>query len=190
MTRLALALLCAAGSAAMAAGETRAEDTKADSLKDSLVYKAAADLSYRKGEYALSFEESRRCLDLDPQNKECDALLKLATSKINADKKLAPHKPTLNNDELVDMRNLPEKKVPPQRGSKEKTKSTALKPAAPTSEENAKAAAQHWNAGLIYYQQGQYDKTKHEWTLCKQLDPFNSDCVSGLLRVDQQFGGP
>ncbi|MBI3505124.1 MAG: hypothetical protein HY059_09800 [Proteobacteria bacterium] len=59
-----------------------------------------------------------------------------------------------------------------------------------TSEENKRSAIQHWNAGLIYYQQGQYEKARDEWILCKQLDPGNSDCVSGLQRIDQQFGGP
>lgn len=57
-------------------------------------------------------------------------------------------------------------------------------------EENKRSAVQHWNAGIIYYQQGNYEKAKDEWLLCKQLDPASSDCVTGLQRIEQQFGGP
>ncbi|MBI3505125.1 MAG: OmpA family protein [Proteobacteria bacterium] len=59
----------------------------------------------------------------------------------------------------------------------------------PSSEENKRAAVQHWNSGLIFFQQGQYEKSRDEWMLCKELDPWNSDCASGLQRIDAQFGG-
>lgn len=67
---------------------------------------------------------------------------------------------------------------------------TAGSSAGMATEENRRAAVQHWNAGIIYFQKGEYERARDEWLLCKQLDAANSDCLTGLQRVDQQFGGP
>ena len=63
-------------------------------------------------------------------------------------------------------------------------------PAAP-SENDKREAVKHWNAGIIFYQKGDYEKARDEWQICKQMDPSNSDCVTGLQRIDQSYGsGP
>lgn len=67
-------------------------------------------------------------------------------------------------------------------------------PAAPMSgsepgEENKRRAVKHWNAGIIFFQAGKYDKSRDEWLLCRQFDPGNSDCQTGLARLDSSYGG-
>lgn len=60
----------------------------------------------------------------------------------------------------------------------------------PSSEENKRKAIKHWNAGIIYFQKQDYAKAKDEWLLCKQFDPSNTDCNTGLQRIDSTYGGP
>ncbi len=56
-------------------------------------------------------------------------------------------------------------------------------------EENRRNAQQHYLNGVVSFQQKQYDKAKYEWTLCKDLDPSNLDCDSGLRRIDAMLTG-
>jgi len=56
-------------------------------------------------------------------------------------------------------------------------------------EEDKRSAIKHWNNGIIYFQQADYDKARDEWLLCAALDPRNEDCVTGLQRIDNTFGG-
>ncbi len=57
-------------------------------------------------------------------------------------------------------------------------------------EQGKRSAVTHWNNGMIYFSKGDYEKARDEWTLCRQLDPTNVDCDTGLKRIDQQYGGP
>ncbi|OIO11428.1 MAG: hypothetical protein AUJ52_02080 [Elusimicrobia bacterium CG1_02_63_36] len=59
----------------------------------------------------------------------------------------------------------------------------------PSDEENKRRAIKHWNAGIIYFQKGDYAKARDEWLLCKQFDTGNSDCQTGLQRLDSTYGG-
>ncbi|MBI5202231.1 MAG: tetratricopeptide repeat protein, partial [Elusimicrobia bacterium] len=56
------------------------------------------------------------------------------------------------------------------------------------SENDKREAVRYWNSGIIFYQKGDYEKARDEWQRCKQLDPSNSDCVTGLQRIDQSYG--
>ncbi|MBI5244300.1 MAG: hypothetical protein HY922_11590 [Elusimicrobia bacterium] len=57
------------------------------------------------------------------------------------------------------------------------------------SEENKKDGLKHWEQGIAAFMRGDYEKAKEEWLLCKKFDPTNSDCIAGLQRVDNTFGG-
>jgi len=59
----------------------------------------------------------------------------------------------------------------------------------PSNEENNRRAVKHWNAGIIYFQKGDYAKARDEWLLCKQFDAGNADCQTGLQRLDSTYGG-
>ncbi|MBI4422785.1 MAG: tetratricopeptide repeat protein [Elusimicrobia bacterium] len=61
---------------------------------------------------------------------------------------------------------------------------------AAASENDKRQAVQYWNSGIIFYQKGDYEKAREEWQRCKQLDPSNSDCITGLQRIDQSYGTP
>ncbi|MCX5788417.1 MAG: hypothetical protein NTX64_07955 [Elusimicrobia bacterium] len=56
------------------------------------------------------------------------------------------------------------------------------------SEADRREAVKHWNSGIIYYQKGDYEKSQEEWSLCRELDPGNSDCLTGLQRLDMNYG--
>jgi tetratricopeptide (TPR) repeat protein len=66
-------------------------------------------------------------------------------------------------------------------------------PATPgvVTEESRKQSQQHYLSGVIFFQKGDYEKSREEWTLAKQLDPSNSDAAAGLDRIDKLYGsGP
>lgn len=56
-------------------------------------------------------------------------------------------------------------------------------------EEAKRQSEQHYLSGVIFFQKGDYDKARDEWTLAKQLDPSNSDAVTGLDRIDKLYNG-
>ncbi|MDE2313181.1 MAG: tetratricopeptide repeat protein, partial [Elusimicrobia bacterium] len=67
-------------------------------------------------------------------------------------------------------------------------------PAAPqtpgqVSAEARHASEQHYISGMIYYNEGNYEKARQEFSVAKELDPNNSDAEVGLERVQQIFGG-
>lgn len=62
-------------------------------------------------------------------------------------------------------------------------------PPAATSEDNKRSSQQHYLSGVIFFQKGDYEKAKNEWSLALQLDPGNSDAKSGLDRIEKLYSG-
>ncbi|MBI5595151.1 MAG: hypothetical protein HY928_03575 [Elusimicrobia bacterium] len=60
---------------------------------------------------------------------------------------------------------------------------------APPSEEDKRRAVMHWNEGIKAFQKGDISAARDEWLLCKKFDSDNSDCSTGLARVDSSYGG-
>lgn len=56
-------------------------------------------------------------------------------------------------------------------------------------EENRLTAQKHYEEGLKYFMNSNYEKARDEWTIAKQLDPGNSDVASGLKRIEQLMAG-
>lgn len=61
-------------------------------------------------------------------------------------------------------------------------------PPGAASEDNKRSSQQHYLSGVIFFQKGDYEKAKNEWSLALQLDPGNSDAKSGLDRIDKLYG--
>lgn len=61
-------------------------------------------------------------------------------------------------------------------------------PSGPT-EDDKRRAIKHWNEGIKYFQKNEPAKARDEWLLCKKFDPSNTECVEGLKRLDNSFGG-
>ncbi len=59
----------------------------------------------------------------------------------------------------------------------------------PSSEEAKKSSQQHYLSGVIFFQKGDYEKARDEWSLALQLDPSNSDAKAGLDRIEKLYGG-
>jgi hypothetical protein len=64
----------------------------------------------------------------------------------------------------------------------------AATPAVP-SEDARRSSQQHYLSGVIFFQKGDYEKAREEWTLSLQLDPGNSDARAGLERIEKLYGG-
>lgn len=57
------------------------------------------------------------------------------------------------------------------------------------SEDNKRQSQQYYLSGLIYFQKGDYDKARNDWTHSLQLDPANPDAKAGLDRINNLYGG-
>lgn len=62
-------------------------------------------------------------------------------------------------------------------------------PSAVTTEDDMKRAVMHWNEGIKAFQKGDMSSARDQWALCRKFDAGNTDCASGLSRLDQSFGG-
>jgi tetratricopeptide (TPR) repeat protein len=58
-----------------------------------------------------------------------------------------------------------------------------------SSEEARKSSQQHYLSGVIFFQKGDYEKARDEWSLAMQLDPSNSDAKAGLDRIEKLYSG-
>ena len=41
---------------------------------------------------------------------------------------------------------------------------------------------------MIFFQQGNYEKAREEFMRAKQLDPGNTDAITGLERIEKLYG--
>lgn len=117
------------------------------------------------GEEGKAKDAWNSCLRLDPQNADCRAGLKL-------------------------LRTVPDtsaKAPPPPNPSKIQA---AEKEAAKIPIEPKRQAVKHWNAGIIYFQQGNYPQALAEWRLCTANDKMNKDCRTGIDRVEGRLALP
>ncbi len=48
---------------------------------------------------------------------------------------------------------------------------------------------QAYLAGMVYFQQGNFEKARDQFMLAKQLDPGNPDAAAGLDRIEKLYGG-
>lgn len=74
-------------------------------------------------------------------------------------------------------------------GSLMDDKSTKNLPNPETTEENKKAAQQHYMQGLVHFQNGNLEKARDEWKIALQFDPGYSEADLGLKKIDQLTGG-
>ena len=58
--------------------------------------------------------------------------------------------------------------------------------AAVVSGDNKLQSQQSYLSGLIYFEKGDYEKARNEWTHALQLDPNNSDATAGLAQLPQR----
>jgi tetratricopeptide (TPR) repeat protein len=56
-------------------------------------------------------------------------------------------------------------------------------------EENRMTAQKHYEEGLKYMMNSNYEKARDEFMIAKQLDPGNSDVEAGLKRIEQLVSG-
>ncbi|HAM35551.1 MAG TPA: hypothetical protein DEB40_01965 [Elusimicrobia bacterium] len=60
---------------------------------------------------------------------------------------------------------------------------------AAAAEDNRRQSQQYYLSGMIYYQKGDFEKARNEWSHAIQLDPSNSDAKAGLERINNLYGG-
>jgi len=113
---------------------------------------------YGQKKFAAAYAEATRVLALNPSDAGAYAVMKLSQSRLGISQPLS-------------MARLAPKAPAPKPADKSK-----------------RSAQRHWNNGIIYFQAGKYDKARDEWLLCKQLEPSNLDCQTGLQRLDSTYG--
>lgn len=69
-----------------------------------------------------------------------------------------------------------------------KTDPATTAAAAGVSEENKRQSQQYYLSGIIYYDKGDFEKARNEWTHALQLDPGNPDAKAGLERINSLYG--
>ncbi|MBI5239345.1 MAG: tetratricopeptide repeat protein [Elusimicrobia bacterium] len=69
-----------------------------------------------------------------------------------------------------------------------KTDASVTAAAAGVSEENKRQSQQYYLSGIIYYDKGDFEKARNEWTHSLQLDPSNPDAKAGLERINSLYG--
>lgn len=124
---------------------------------------------FQKGRYDRAREEWLLCRAIDPSNTDCPIGLKRVDrmSGLQTPVSIPPsRKPAKGAPDVP-------KSSPPSGTSAPKVHRTAAK----------RTAYKHWNNGIIYFQKGDDDKAKEEWTQCLIADPSNADCMSGLKRL-------
>ncbi len=57
-----------------------------------------------------------------------------------------------------------------------------------TSDTAKQQSNQAYGDGMIFFQQGNYDKAREKFLQAKQLDPGNADAASGLERIEKLYG--
>ena len=120
-----------------------------------------ARMLYGKGQYFEALVETAKVLERNPSDAGAYSVMKLSMAKLGTD--------------TIPGRTPPATVAPPGIHSR-------------ADEADKRVAMKHWNAGIIYFQKGDYAKTRDEWLLCKQLDPRNADCQTGLERIDRTYG--
>ena len=55
---------------------------------------------------------------------------------------------------------------------------------------DGQASQQSYLSGMIYFQRGEYEKARAEWTAAVKLDPSNADAKAGLAKLDQLYSPP
>jgi tetratricopeptide (TPR) repeat protein len=60
---------------------------------------------------------------------------------------------------------------------------------AAVSEDNKRQSQQYYLSGIIYYDKGDFEKARNEWTHALQLNPGNPDAKAGLERLNNLYGG-
>jgi tetratricopeptide (TPR) repeat protein len=113
---------------------------------------------FEKGDYEKALKEWESARELDPEDRDVAAGLARV-------RKLLGRSPRIGGA------------IPLQSGS--------AFDRGPERAEDQRAAQQHYLAGLIFYQKGDYSKARDEWSLALRIDPDNVDAAAGLARVDR-----
>jgi tetratricopeptide (TPR) repeat protein len=127
----------------------------------------AGTLAVSRGDYAWAIKQFEGCLKADPRHDSCKSGLVEAKQLVGWN---------------------PPKKKKKKRAFVPQPKDEGAETAGAAGEETKREAIKHWNAGILVYQKGEFEKAREEWAKCKELDPQNAECVTGLQRLDQEYG--
>ncbi|MBI5209701.1 MAG: tetratricopeptide repeat protein [Elusimicrobia bacterium] len=54
--------------------------------------------------------------------------------------------------------------------------------------QSQRASQVHYLSGVVYFQKGEYERARDEWSLSLGLDPSNTDARAGLEKLEKLFG--
>ncbi len=114
-----------------------------------------------------------------------------AVAAAKARKKRQEQKAKAESEEAKKEEDLKKKELAPVKPAPVAPVAISTGPAVITPEAK-RLSQQHYFAGIIAFQKGDYQEARRQWTLAKQYDPSNSDAQAGLERIDRIYseGGP
>ncbi|MBI5241833.1 MAG: tetratricopeptide repeat protein [Elusimicrobia bacterium] len=113
---------------------------------------------FEKGDYEKALQEWERARELDPEDRDVAAGLARV-------RQLLGRSPRAGDA------------IPLQAGS--------AFDRSPERAEDQRAAQQHYLAGVIFYQKGDYARARDEWSRALRIDPDNVDAAAGLARMER-----
>lgn len=138
---------------------------------DAGVYRQAC-LEYEAGNFhEKAIGACGLCLESEPGDKQCRALLEKAQAAFQAHAMRAA---------AIELK-LAARLRPPS------PPSPPLPSAAETAKEDAlRASQQHYLSGVIFFQKGDYKMAREHWELAVNLDPANEDAAAGLAKLKEK----
>ncbi len=168
---------------------------------------AAGRRLYEARRYADAEAEWRKAVSYGYDSRAADQLIARASEQLRREQAARARTVELAKEKEEDARRraaeaaakaeAEQKAKEAERKAKEAAAPTAAPASTPapaghpasTTEENRRQSQQYYLSGMIYYDKGDLEKARNEWTHALQLDPSNSDAKAGLERVNSALGG-
>ncbi len=128
-------------------------------------YEEACREYLANGDLSRAIGACGQCLKRGPENKNCSELRKKAEEKSRARAERNTEIEMILLGRLA-ANAIPKAPPPPSRAELDKG-----------------ASQQHYLAGVVYYQKGEYGKAREAWLTALKLNPENSDAAAGLEKL-------
>ncbi len=154
-------------------------------------YVAEGDSFYKKKQYSMSIKSFTKALVYAENPAKIERVINNIKKKMKDEEELKKKKEEerKRKEEERKKQQEEEEKKAKEQGKQSDSSAKDDKSKSIITEQNKKAAQEHWVNGVKYLQSGDYQKAKEELSIAKKLDPTNSDVDAALKRIDQILGG-
>lgn len=153
-------------------------------------YIKEGDSFYKRGQYVMSIKSFSKAMLYSENPQKMEKIISNIKKKMKKEEELKKKKEEekrRREEERKKKKEEEEKKPKEENKSDNQNKEDNSKNI--ITEQNKKAAQEHWVNGVKYLQSGDYQKAKEELSIAKKLDPTNADVDAALKRIDQILSG-